>query len=258
MIAIVLGTRAELVKTFPIMLELQKRKIPYYFIHTGQHYLKKLCKDFNVKLPDVVLTKEQKATTKFYGNAIKALFWAFSLIFKIRSVLNKIKNLKYVLYHGDTMTTAAAALASSYILNPFKKYKNVHLEAGLRSGSILEPFPEEISRKIADNYSDILFAVSDLAEKNLKNENNKGKIIKIGNTILDASLISYNLAKKKKIKKISSDYALVSIHRHENIKNKKRLNKIVEIISYLQLKKYFFFMIIQKINLLNLIYIKNY
>ena len=48
-IAIILGTRAELIKTFPVMLELKKQKIPYYFVHTGQHNLKDLCEKFGVK-----------------------------------------------------------------------------------------------------------------------------------------------------------------------------------------------------------------
>ena len=56
-IAIIIGTRAELIKTFPVMLELQKRGEDYYFIHTGQHNLGGLCDKFGVKKPDVVLTE---------------------------------------------------------------------------------------------------------------------------------------------------------------------------------------------------------
>ena len=63
-IAIIIGTRAELIKTFPVMQELKKQKIPYYFIHTGQHNLQNLCEKFNVKKPDAVLTLEPEKTTK--------------------------------------------------------------------------------------------------------------------------------------------------------------------------------------------------
>lgn len=240
-IAFIIGTRAELIKTFPLMKELQKRKIPYFFIHTGQHNLTDLCEDFGVKKPDIVLTKEPKTTTKFYANTNKAMFWGMSLILKIKKILNQLsekESLKFVLYHGDTMSTACAAVASSSFLNPKKKWKNIHLEAGLRSGSFKEPFPEEISRRIADKFSDILFAVSDLAEKNLKKERHKGNIIKVGNTIVDAANIAYKIALKKKIKKLGNNYALISIHRHENIKNKERLKRIVHILSELPLESF--------------------
>ena len=119
-IAIIIGTRAELIKTFPVMLELQKRKIPYYFIHTGQHNLGNFCDMFNVKRPNIVLTEEPKKSSKFYSKIGKAIYWNISLVFKIKQELKNIPGLKYVLYHGDTMTTASAAIASStrmFILN---------------------------------------------------------------------------------------------------------------------------------------------
>jgi len=167
-IAIILGTRAELIKTFPVMLELQKKKIPYYFIHTGQHNLKDLCKKFGIKNPDIILTKESKESSKFNSKKLKAIMWNIGLIFKIKKELKELKELKYVLYHGDTMTTFTASLASSKLLNSNKKYKNVHLEAGLRSFNVFEPFPEELSRRGVGIFSDILFAPSTLSKNNLK------------------------------------------------------------------------------------------
>ncbi len=239
-IAIIIGTRAELIKTFPVMLELQKRKIPHYFIHTGQHNLKDLCRDFSVKNPDAILTEESEMGSKFKGIGLKGILWNLNIVRKIRKELKKLKELKYVIYHGDTMTTASAAIASSRLLNPFKKYKGVHLEAGLRSENLFEPFPEEISRIIADFFSDILLAVSKRAEKNLSKYKGKKKIFLVGNTIVDSAEIAYKIAVKKNIKALSNEkFALISIHRHENIKNRKRLNDIAEILSSLKIKSYF-------------------
>jgi|TARA_Y100000310_G_scaffold263274_1_gene273422 UDP-N-acetylglucosamine 2-epimerase len=239
-ISIIIGTRAELIKTFPLMLEFQKRNIPYYFIHTGQHSLKNLCEIFSVKRPDVVLTRAPKKSSKFDSKQVKAILWNLSLILKIRKELKKLKNLRYVFYHGDTMTTASASIASSELLNPFKKYKNVHLEAGLRSDDLFEPFPEEISRRVVGKFSDILFAVSNRSEKNLHKYKNIKKIIKIGNTIIDSADISYKIAEKEKIKPLSKEkFALISVHRHENIKNKERLKKIVKILMSLKIESYF-------------------
>lgn len=238
-IAIIIGTRAELIKTFPIILELEKKKIPFYFIHTGQHNLGDLCKKFKIKKPDVVLSQEPTKSSKFNSNQSKAILWNLSLIGKIRKELIKLTNLNYVIYHGDTMTTTTASIASSKLLNLNKKYKNVHLEAGLRSFNLFEPFPEEISRKIADFFSDILLVPSEFSKKNVKNYKNK-KIILTGNTVLDSADIALKIAKKEKIKPLSKErFGLITIHRHENLKNKKRLENIIKILENIEIPCFF-------------------
>jgi UDP-N-acetylglucosamine 2-epimerase (non-hydrolysing) len=238
-IAIVIGTRAEFIKTFPVMRELQRRKVPYYFIHTGQHNLGELCKIFSVKNPDVILTKEPKKSSKFNSRQGKAILWNIKLVGRIRKELKTLKKLKYVLYHGDTMTTATASIASSKLLNPFKKYKNVHLEAGLRSWDNFEPFPEEISRRIAGRFSDLLFAPSINSEKNLRKLRKK-KILVYGNTIVDSAHYALALAKKKRIKPLNKKkFVLVTVHRHENLKNRGRMEKIVDILLSVEVPTYF-------------------
>ncbi len=238
-IAIILGTRAELIKTFPVMLELQRKKIPYYFIHTGQHNLQDLCEKFGVRKPDLVITKESVKSSKFNSKQLKAIMWNLGLLFKIKKSLKSLGNLKYVLYHGDTMTTFTASLASSRLFNPFKRYKNVHLEAGLRSFDLFEPFPEEISRRVAGMFSDILFAPSALAKWHLRNKKGK-KIVLVGNTIVDSAIESLKISKKKKVKILSKKkFALITVHRHENLKSYERMKKIVEILSSLEIPSFF-------------------
>ncbi len=234
-IAIVIGTKAELIKCMPIMLELQKQNKEYFFIHTGQHALGKACEEFNIKKPDFILSKEPEISTKFWSKINRISFlWFFLIIPKIRKSIRKIKP-EYVVYHGDTMSTAAASIASSKILNPKRAWKNVHLEAGLRSGSLFEPFPEEISRKICDKFSDLLLAVSDLTERNLEKYQKNKKIIKTGNTIVNSALITYDNARKK-YKKLNYEYALINLHRHENLNSKKRMEAIIEILRNIKIK----------------------
>jgi len=74
-VAIVIGTWAELIKTFPVMLELDKRKIPWVFIHTGQHNLGDVSV-LGIKKPDIVLTEppQKGVTTKFFAKLKKLLF----------------------------------------------------------------------------------------------------------------------------------------------------------------------------------------
>ena len=62
-IAIIIGTKAELIKCMPIMLELKKQKKDYWFIHTGQHGLKNFCEKFELKGPDFVLSWAPKIST---------------------------------------------------------------------------------------------------------------------------------------------------------------------------------------------------
>ncbi|MBU1993074.1 UDP-N-acetylglucosamine 2-epimerase [Patescibacteria group bacterium] len=233
-IAIIIGTKAELIKCMPIMLELQKQGEPYWFIHTGQHPLGKACEEFGIKKPDFILSEEPKISTKFWSKINKmSLIWFILMIPKIKNLIKKL-DLKYVIYHGDTMSTAAASIASSKILNFKKNWDNVHLEAGLRSGSLFEPFPEEISRQISDKFSDTLFAVSNLTEKNLKKFPSK-KIFQFGNTIIDSATIAYDVAKKSSKKK-EGPYALINIHRHENLRSKKRMKKVVEILKNIKIE----------------------
>lgn len=234
-IAIILGTKAELIKCMPIMLELQKQKKDYYFIHTGQHPLGEACEEFGIKKPDFILSKEPEISTKFWSKINKSSsVWFLVMIFKIKRLVRRL-NPKYIIYHGDTMSTAVASIASSKLLNSEKSWKNVHLEAGLRSGSLLEPFPEEISRQICDRFSDILLAVSDLTEKNLKKYRKEKQIIKVGNTIVDSAALTYKKAKIKH-KKPNYRYALINIHRHENLESKKRMKRIIEILKKVKIK----------------------
>lgn len=239
MIAIILGTKAELIKCMPVMLELQKQKKAYWFIHTGQHPLGEACKRFGIKKPDFVLSAEPKLSTKFWSKVNKSsVFWFLSMIFKIRKIVGKLKP-KYVIYHGDTMSSAAAAIGSSKLLNLNKTWKNVHLEAGLRSGKLMEPFPEEISRIICDKFSDILLAVSARTEKNLEKYKKRKQVINVGNTIIDSALFSYEKAKKTKENKNNPEknsYALINVHRHENLNDEKRLRKIVDIIKNIRVQ----------------------
>jgi UDP-N-acetylglucosamine 2-epimerase (non-hydrolysing) len=238
-IAIIIGTRAELIKTFPLMRELDLRGISYSFIHSGQHNLGDFCDLFGVKRPDFVLTKEHDKSSRFNSSQLKAILWNISLVFKVRRVLKGMKQLSYVVYHGDTMTTASASIGSSKLFNPFKRYKGVHLEAGLRSFNNFEPFPEEIARRVAGRFSDILLAVSDKAKKNLDGYRKK-EVFLVGNTVIDSAYFALELARKKKVKSLcEKDFCLVTVHRHENLKSYERMKRIVEILCSVKIPTYF-------------------
>ena len=234
-IMIVIGTKAELIKCMPIMKLLQERGQDYWFVSTGQHPLKENAKEFGIKQPDFILSLEPTSSTKFWSKINNSsIIWCFAMLPKIKRLIRDLKP-RHVIYHGDTMSTAVAAIGSSRMMNWGKNWNNVHLEAGLRSGNLLQPFPEEISRQICDRFSDTLLAVSDFSENNLKRSRWKGvfgQIYNTGNTIVDGAAIIYEDAKKKtKMKKLPKKFALINVHRHEHLRSKNEMRKIVDIIK---------------------------
>lgn len=90
----------------------------------------------------------------------------------------------HVLVHGDTTTTFAASLAAFY-----QKIPSAHVEAGLRTGDIYSPWPEEMNRRLTGSIADLHFAPTERARENLLKENvAEDQIFVTGNTVIDALL----------------------------------------------------------------------
>jgi len=106
-------------------------------------------------------------------------------------VLDEFKPAR-VLVHGDTTTTFAAALAAFYRRIPVG-----HVEAGLRTGDVYRPYPEEMNRRLTDAIADLLFAPTETARANLLGEGVEGsRIVVTGNTVIDALLYIVGRLKK--------------------------------------------------------------
>jgi len=126
-----------------------------------------------------------------------------------------------VLVHGDTSTTLVASLAAFY-----QKIPVAHVEAGLRSFDIHNPYPEEINRRLCDAICDLHFAPTDNAMKNLLQENiPEEKIFITGNTGIDGLNIAtkqvagggYKYLHSDLAKILDSPFILLTVHRRENI-----------------------------------------
>lgn len=101
----------------------------------------------------------------------------------LKPVLSEFKP-EYVLVHGDTATTLSTTLASYY-----QQIKVGHVEAGLRTGNIYSPWPEEGNRKLTGAITDLHFSPTETSKQNLIQENiASNKIIVTGNTVIDALL----------------------------------------------------------------------
>lgn len=229
---ITLGTRAELIKMAPVMRELAQQKIPYYYLHTGQHAVLDMVEQLRVKPPDSILEIPTEKRGRFQ-RILQALWWGFKKFFLIRSEIKQIKP-KIVINHGDTMTTALVAVAAKSILGGPKL---AHVEAGIRSFDYSEPFPEEIMRQVTDFFADIHFAPTSRAVNNLQTSWNlhKNQIILTGNTNVDVLLQSLPIAwKKSKFVTPKARFVLAQMHRQENIKNRGRCTAFIETLIELR------------------------
>ncbi len=229
MIHIVLGTKAQLIKMAPIMKKLNLRGIEYNYISTGQHKetIDDILTNFEIKKPDSQLYDGKDITSIF-----SMLIWSAKILwisfFKRKEIFKNDRD-GIILVHGDTLSTVLGAL-----MGKFTGLKVGHVESGLRSFNILQPFPEEMFRKITFRLSDVMFCPGDWAVNNLK----KYKGIKINteiNTLYDSlSFAGPSIDKIRDIEIPSEIFAIVTLHRFENVKNKEILEKItglLEIIS---------------------------
>lgn len=183
-ILICLGTRPEWLKIKPILSELKNDE--YELCFTGQH--KDLLKE--VKF-------EYSFTINESSNRLDSIISSCMLNFPS-------KHFDYVLVQGDTGSALGCALASYN-----RKIKIIHLEAGLRTYDLNNPYPEESYRQIISRISDINFCPTELSKQNLLNENVFGEIYVVGNTVLD------NILDIKEKGYYGND-VLITLHRREN------------------------------------------
>lgn len=208
----VFGTRPEAIKMAPVVLELQKHadRIQTIVAVTAQHrqMLDQVLELFQIT-PDYDLDIMSQGQT-LYDITTKSLMG-------LKDVLAKEKP-DLVLVHGDTTTTFAGALASYYQQVPVG-----HVEAGLRTGDIYSPFPEEMNRKLTGAIAAIHFAPTATAKANLLKENvNPSHIYVTGNTVIDALMTTvagdYDFGDDlKDVDFHNHRVILLTTHRRENL-----------------------------------------
>jgi len=219
-IYVVIGTRAQLIKMAPLMSLLEKQNIEYEFIYTAQHRetISKILQDFHVKNPDRIIYSKSEANTitKFLG-------WGSSMFFKALNPKKIFPEKGLVLTHGDTATTTWAA-----VVGKLAGCKVAHIESGIRSFKIFNPFPEELMRLITFRFSDVYFCPNSWAVNNLRKY--KGEKIDLGmNPVYDSVKIAINSNVNVELPK--EKYVVVSIHRFENIFTKKLEHTIIPLLE---------------------------
>ena len=220
MICVVVGTRPEIIKMAPIVIELQKRRKEFRIVHTGQHYDLELSQVFFDQLD---LPKADHLLA--IGSGTQANQTATALIRLEEAFLREGPDL--ILVEGDTNSVLAGALAGAKL-----GIDVGHVEAGLRSHDMR--MPEEHNRRLTDHLSRLLFAPTDWAASNLRKESVWGDVFVTGNTVIDACLHYMPLALKESeiLEKVKYDeFALATAHRAENVDDPHVMRSFVRILT---------------------------
>lgn len=226
-IAVLLGTRPEIIKMASVIDEINNQKQELLLIHTGQHYDTQMSDSFfeDLKLPTPHYNLHVGSGThgKQTGQMME----------KIEEVLLNEKP-DILLVQGDTNAVLAGSLVASKLHIPIG-----HVEAGLRSYD--NTMPEEINRKVADICTQMYFVPTEESAINLIKEGiNHNNIYITGNTVVDACFRNKVIAQNRTeydeaLSNINIDnlkhVAVLTMHRAETVDNKERLANIIEAIT---------------------------
>jgi UDP-GlcNAc3NAcA epimerase len=211
----IVGARPQFIKLAPVsraMKDLGETAIDDIIIHTGQHYDPEMSKIFfeELQIPE-------PRTDLAVGSGSHGVQTARMLELIEAEFIRHEPDM--VVVYGDTNSTIAGAIAAAKLNVPI-----AHIEAGLRSFD--RSMPEEVNRIVADHVSDILFAPTMTAVKNLENENLGDRTYLVGDVMLDAVLFNEQIAESRPVidgcaDLVAGDYAVATLHRASNTDSEK-------------------------------------
>lgn len=224
---ITFGTRPELIKLAPVIQEFRKRGLENHLliVHTGQHcsLIEPLLTLFDIT-PDFYLNimSKNSSLSRLTARALE----------RLQELIDDLKqtcNLVGILAQGDTTSVLATAMCAFYNHLPF-----FHLEAGLRTHNINEPFPEELNRRVASMCTTVHFAPTKKAKDNLLKEHIASEsVLMVGNTIVDAlNWVKTVLPDTPSVSE--NPIVLITCHRREN--HGHNLKVLIQAVSQLAAK----------------------
>jgi len=226
-----IGTEAELIKMFPVIMECEKRKLPYYIVASGQNDVveSRIFKDGKCGMVGLELSDSDD----IQKNTVGLLKWFVKTIISAKKQVKKTfedvdwKN-SCMIVHGDTISTVMGAWIGRTL-----GMTVCHVEAGLRSHNFFNPFPEEIDRMITSKLARVHFAPGKEAFENLSKC--KGKIINTeNNTLIDSLNYSKQIPIASDVQRfLEKEYFLFVMHRQENLANTNFVIEVVEEIDKL-------------------------
>ena len=228
MIHVFLGTKAQYIKTAPLLRLLDAQGVTYRLIDSGQHAAlsEGLREELGVRAPDHLVAEGEDIT-----RIPQAAWWAL----KIATKLVRGRRLRAEVFggrggvcvvHGDTPSTLLSTLMARRA-----GLQVAHLEAGLRSKHLLHPFPEELIRVVVMRLAHLLFAPDSEAVANLAAMKVRGEVVPLpGNTVVEA--LHHELAAATG-DQVSDAPAIVTMHRVENLNRRERVEQLVRLVERL-------------------------
>jgi UDP-N-acetylglucosamine 2-epimerase (non-hydrolysing) len=222
-IGIIVGTRPEIIKMAPVIRECEKRGIPYFIIHSNQHY--------SVEM-DSIFFDELHLPAPHYNLGVGSGLHSNqtgNILIKMEPILVAEKP-DVVLVQGDTNTVLAGALAASKL-----NIKVGHIEAGLRSYD--RSMPEETNRILTDHMSEYLFAVGPNQHAILTKEGIlTSRIHMVGNTVSDSLFQHLEISAQKStilkdLELTVGEYFLVTAHRASNVDSPANLMELLHLFD---------------------------
>jgi UDP-N-acetylglucosamine 2-epimerase (non-hydrolysing) len=207
-VAITLGTRPEAIKLAPVIQKFQRSLETFntQVILTGQHreMVEQVMKLFDLPADrDLEIMRSQQTLTDITCKSLSGL----------EAIFQEIQP-DLVIVQGDTTTAFAATLAAFY-----QKIAVGHVEAGLRTDNIFNPYPEEANRRLISQLSQLNFAPTTLSVQNLERSGVPGSIHQTGNTVIDALITVANQKPQCQVKGLDWQkyrVLLATVHRREN------------------------------------------
>jgi len=220
------GTRAQLIKVAPVVAACESLELPVTLLMTGQHQetMQDLIDEFGLRSPQVQATQASERST-----ILSLLRWLPAAYLGIKRKLSQLMvgdaDRAYVLVHGDTLSTLIAAYAARRC-----GARIVHLESGLTSGRLFDPFPEEMVRRLVFRMTDIAMCPNAEAAEYMRRRGHRNVVNTHGNSIIDAVRLT---GASSMIPADDDAYVLVSLHRFQNLYDSKRLLQLVELVENL-------------------------
>ncbi|MGK9252804.1 UDP-N-acetylglucosamine 2-epimerase [Paenibacillus humicus] len=222
-----IGTEAELIKMFPVIIETQKRGIHYKIISSGQNEISfsNVLKRTNGGRIDVLLSNNADIKKSAVGLLLWFIRTSLRAINMVKKSLHDVDFKKSIMVvHGDTVSTVLGARLGKKL-----GMKVAHVEAGLRSHDIFNPFPEELDRIITSRYARFHFAPETGSFNNLR----RVKGVRINtqqNTILDSLLYSQKVECSNEVvlESNKSAYFVFVLHRQENLIQRELVSTLVD------------------------------
>ncbi len=229
-IALVTGTRPQIIKSASLLNAMKERGIDFRFIHTGQHYDYEMAAQF---ISEFAI--DEPSSNLEVGSGTGAYQIRETMI-RLEPVLEEFDP-DYLIVPGDTNSALAAALTGFKL-----DIATCHLEAGLRSFDMF--MQEEVNRRLIDHGSAALFAPTDTASMNLENENVIGSVYQVGDTMYDIlktklPQIRSNISSdelRQKFGLTDEKYGVLTLHRRENVDFRDKLESIVKALSQAKFK----------------------